>query len=484
MVTQVWEYAPQLIGALLILVAGWILALAVAAIVRTALRKTSLDNRLCKWFLDKERADSVNIEQAAGQVTFWLLLALVIVAFLQAMGLTLAVQPLNSMLSQVFDFIPRLIGATVLLLLAWLTASGMRLLITRAVGVCNLEERLGDKEEPGGTSLADSFGEIVYWLVFVLFLPAMLGALALDGLLDPVRSMTQRFLDYMPSLFAAVAIVILGLFVARVVQRLAIKLFGALGVDQLSERVGLAPALGGKKLSVALGLLVQVLILIPVAIAALNALALDSLTQPASHMLGLIIGTVPSILGATLILLFSYVVGRLAASVVTNLLESVGFNTIPARLGLACEEPTEGKRTLSQFVGCTVVVIAMFFATVEAAHLLGLSAFAGFAADLIVLGGHVLLGVAILALGLWVANLAAETIKSTDKPQAGKISAIARVAILTLAVAIALRQMGLANEIISLAFGLVLGAGAVASALAFGIGGRDVAKRKLEEWLD
>jgi hypothetical protein len=43
--------------------------------------------------------------------------------------------------------------------------------------------------------------------------------------------------------------------------------------------------------------------------------------------------------------------------------------------------------------------------------------------------------------------------------------------------------MGLANEIINLAFGLLLGAVAVAVAIAFGIGGREIASRRLQEWL-
>jgi hypothetical protein len=51
-----------------------------------------------------------------------------------------------------------------------------------------------------------------------------------------------------------------------------------------------------------------------------------------------------------------------------------------------------------------------------------------------------------------------------------------------LAAAVALRQMGFANEIIALAFGLSLGAIAVAVAIAFGLGGRDLAARKLQEW--
>jgi hypothetical protein len=54
--------------------------------------------------------------------------------------------------------------------------------------------------------------------------------------------------------------------------------------------------------------------------------------------------------------------------------------------------------------------------------------------------------------------------------------------ILVLPGAMALRRMGLANEIINLAFGLLLGAIAVAVALAFGLGGRELAGHQLEEW--
>ena len=59
------------------------------------------------------------------------------------------------------------------------------------------------------------------------------------------------------------------------------------------------------------------------------------------------------------------------------------------------------------------------------------------------------------------------------------LSHTARVSILILSGAMALRQMGLAGEIINLAFGLLLGAIAVAIALAFGLGGRDIAAREI-----
>jgi predicted permease len=107
----------------------------------------------------------------------------------------------------------------------------------------------------------------------------------------------------------------------------------------------------------------------------------------------------------------------------------------------------------------------------------GLAQFTGFA-------GQVILGLIIFAIGLYLANLVSTTVRASDAPNAGLLALAARIAILVLAGAMALRQMGLANEIVNLAFGLLLGAIAVAVALAFGLGGRDIAARELEGWLE
>jgi hypothetical protein len=98
--------------------------------------------------------------------------------------------------------------------------------------------------------------------------------------------------------------------------------------------------------------------------------------------------------------------------------------------------------------------------------------------------GQVILGLVIFGIGLYLANLAAKTVEASGVTQAGLLAVAARIAILVLAGAMALREMGLANEIVNLAFGLLLGAIAVAVALAFGLGGRDIAARELEGWLE
>jgi hypothetical protein len=104
--------------------------------------------------------------------------------------------------------------------------------------------------------------------------------------------------------------------------------------------------------------------------------------------------------------------------------------------------------------------------------------------EFMVFAGHVALGLVIFGIGLYLGNLAARTIEASRSAQAPLLAVAARLAILVLAGAMALRQMGLANEIITLAFGLLLGAIAVATALAFGLGCREMAASAMRSWVD
>jgi hypothetical protein len=135
-------------------------------------------------------------------------------------------------------------------------------------------------------------------------------------------------------------------------------------------------------------------------------------------------------------------------------------------------------------VGYLVLVAVMLFAGIEALSLLNFELLAEGLAQFTTFVGQVILGLIIFAFGLYFANLAATTIHATGAAQSGLLAVAARVAVLVLAGAMALRQMGLANEIVNVAFALILGAIAVAVALAFGLGGREVAAQQLEEWME
>ena len=99
-------------------------------------------------------------------------------------------------------------------------------------------------------------------------------------------------------------------------------------------------------------------------------------------------------------------------------------------------------------------------------------------------GGDVLLGGAILVIGFWLANVVYGAIGKASGEHTAGLATVARVAILGLVIAMGLRAMGIADEIVNLAFGLTLGAIAVAFALSFGLGGREAAGRQMEHWLE
>ena len=479
------EFIPSFLGALAVLVIGWLVALLVSVLVRAALKRTSLDNRLAKWVAGDGKAKPIKAEQWVARGVYYLLMLFVLIAFFQVLGLTIVTQPLNGLLVQLFGYAPRLLAAGGLLLVAWLLATVLRFLVTRALKALKIDERLGSQaglEDEKGVAISRTVGNALYWLVFLLFLPAVLSALDLQGLLGPVQGMIDGVLTFLPNIFAAGLILVVGWFVARIVQRIVSNLLAAVGTDRLSERIGLAKALGKQKLSSVLGLILYVLILLPALIAALGALKLDAITQPASDMLDQILAAIPNIFAAGLVLAIAYVVGRVVGGLISNLLAGIGFNAILAKLGLG-KEPVEGQRTPSQIVGYLIMVGIMLFASIEALRLMGFGSVAELIVEFTAFAGQVILGLIIFAIGIYLSNLAASTIKASGAAQASLLALVARIAIMVLAGAMGLRRMGLANEIINLAFGLLLGAAAVAAALAFGLGGREIAGRELGRWL-
>ena len=485
-ITQVvGPYIPRIAAALGILVVGWLIALIVGALVRGLLRRTTIDNRLTAWFAGDAGAKDLHVESWISKGIYYLIMLFVLVAVFQTLGLTILTQPLNRLLTQIFEFAPRILGAGFLLIIAWILATVLRLVISKALTAAKLDERLKSEVGVEGEqqpSLAKSLADAVYWLTFLLFLPGVLNALAVQGLLEPIQAMVSKVAGFIPNLFTAGVILGVGWFVARIVQRVVSSLLSAVGLDALSEKGGLSAVLGAHRLSGVVGLVAYILIFLPVVIAALNALQMEAITVPASNMLTVILEAIPAIFGAVLVLTIAYLVGRVVSGLVANLLAGAGFNGILAKLGLG-KEADEGSRTPSEIVGTLILVAIMLFAVTEAAGLIGFEVLSSLTSQFLVFAGRIVVGFIIFAIGLYLANFVHKTVLATGAAQAQLMALGARIAIVVLSGAMALRHMGLADEIVNLAFGMVLGAVAVALAIAFGLGGREFAASQLEGWL-
>jgi len=515
-------FIPNLLAAVLILLVGLIIASIVKAIIKGILNRTSIDNRIAASIMGRsDRVDLPKVEDLIGSIGYWIVILFTAVAVLQTLQLEVVSRPLGTFLNQLVGFLPRLLGALIFLGVAWVIATIVKLITTRALQAARLDERLnqqpaGTPPEPNQISLSDTIGNALYWFIFLLFLIPILDTLGLQQALQPVENLVDEILSILPNILAAVLIAGAGWLLAQVVRRIVTNLLAGTGIDRAGERFGLRRTAGGQTLSGIIGTITYVLILIPVAIAALNALQIAAISVPAISMLQQILNALPGIFTAALILIAAYFIGRFLAELVTSILTSLGFNNIFSVLGLPAPArqravpppspssqvivtpaPTEQRtvlqtdtaqqlatRTPSELVGIITLVGVMLFATLAAVNILNIPALTLLVGGIVLILGRILAGLVVFAIGLFLANLVFNIITSSGDRQAQILGQVARIAIIAFVSALALNQIGVASDIVNLAFGLLLGALAVALALAFGLGGRDIAKEQTRELLE
>lgn len=498
-------YLPSVLGALAILLVGWIVALIAAAVTRKALGSLRTNERL-----SAQTETSFNFERLGGRIVFWALLLLTLIGMFSVLHLDGVSGPLSTLATTVMLYLPRLLLALALALLAWLVATVVRSVVNKALSATSMDKKLSESADM--QPLSNTMGNVAYWLVLLLFLPAIVGALQIDGLMVPLTSMTEDFLGMLPNLFAAVIIGVVGWIIAKAVNGLVTNLLAATGIDKFSED---RDETKGLKLSQLGGTLAFILVIVPTLIAALDALRIEAISQPLTNMLAIFLDALPNVLAAAAILILAWFIGRFVADLVARLLANLGFDRLPERIGLgqafsttpagitveatpftpdllestavgdtsaaaiSATEPARG--SLSQLAGHVALFFILLFATVEAAGLLGFDGVHTLLEDFITFGADILLGLVIFVVGYWLADLAAKAVVRAN-PEGRGMAQIARVAILGLVIAMGLRAMGVADDIVNLAFGLVLGAVAVAVALAFGLGGREAAGKVADRW--
>jgi len=465
------ETLPSLLAALGILIIGWLVAVVLRAGTRRVLGMANLNERI------QSSTDSeIDAESMGATGVFWLVMFLVLIAFLNVLNLEIVSSPLQALVTKVFEYGPSLIAGGVLILIAWVLASVVRSLISAGLARTTLDEKVS--KEAGMKPVSENLSDVAYWLIMLLFLPAVLGTLQMDGLLVPVQGMVDKILAMLPNILAAAVIGIVGWFVAKILRDLVQSLLEAVGLDRLGEKAGLTGKVSLSQLS---GLMVFIFVFVPALVGALNTLRIDAISAPATQMLGAFMNAIPDIFAAVIIISIAVVIARFISGLVSSILDGLGANQIPAKLGL--KNAASDGVSISIIAGKIVSFFIILFASVEAANQLGFGQVSGIVTALIGFAGQVLLGGVILVVGFWLAGIAHATVLKVSGKSAAAMAGILRAAILGLVFAMGLRAMGIADDIVNLAFGLVLGAVAVAFALSFGLGGREAAGKQMEHWL-
>ncbi|MEL6986941.1 MAG: mechanosensitive ion channel [Bacteroidota bacterium] len=371
------------------------------------------------------------------------------------------------------DTIISVVGALLTLIVGLFVAGFLRRLTKRIVKGTGLDSKLA-KDGKSSVNVANMVSKLIYYLVVLFVLMLVLDMLGAGNALEPLKNMWGKFAEYLPNVIGAGIIGYAAYMLAQIASEAVAFLADKL--DDVSHKAGLTDTFRLSKIAKQLAF---IFVFVPLLIVALDTLGMKVITDPAKDMLNTMLGAIPNIIVAALIILVFYIFGRFVLGTVTELMKNLGVDDMPARMGIS-NLMGEG-RSLSKMVGNIGFFFLMFFGVITAVEKLGFANLSTVLNDLLSMTGHIFFGLIVLVIGNHISKLVSEYVAGTD---AKGLSTVVRYATLGLFLAIGLRMMGIADDIVNLAFGLTLGAVAVAFALSFGLGGREAAGKEMERFFN
>ena len=165
---------PRILGAIAILIIGWIVAVFARAGVRRLLGVLQLNKRVAE--ISEQRLE---VEAGLSAVVFWLIILITLIGMFNSLDLALASGPFEVMVTQIAAYLPRLVAGVLLVIVAWLAAVALRAVVNRVLDASGFDEKLS--ANAGMQPMRKSVGNMLFWLVILLFVPGILNVFDLGG---------------------------------------------------------------------------------------------------------------------------------------------------------------------------------------------------------------------------------------------------------------------------------------------------------------
>lgn len=201
-----------------------------------------------------------------------------------------------------------------------------------------------------------------------------------------------------------------------------------------------------------------------------------------------VLAVLPNVLAMSIILLVGLVAAWFTGHVVERLLRVIGLDLLSNRLGVSAALGRGGvKADPSHLVGRAAYWLVVAFAIMAGLGALNLQPLNQFAQSFLAYLPRLFTAALILVVGYLLSNFVSQAVLiaavNAGIPPARLVAACTRWGVQLVAVAMALEQLGIAQNIVVVGFGILLGGVVMATAIAFGLGAKDLAKEYLERRL-
>lgn len=377
---------------------------------------------------------------------------------------------LDSLSESLGDKLTNALGALLIIIIGWLLAGFFKRLSAKLIKRTGVDNKLKDSK----ISLSKFISKLIYFLIMIFVFMLALDKLGMSNVLDPLKTMLNNFTSFVPNIIGAGLVCYIGYMLATIVSEL-VELSGD-SIQKITPKLKLPENIDLIKI---LKKVVFIFIFIPLLISAFNILNMDSISIPATDMLSDFFAAIPKIIVAALILVIFVVGGRFLSGLVKDLLNSMNLNNFFNKIGL---NAITGTTNVVSLIGSLVYFFIVLFGLTTAVEKLEFSYLSGILSIITIYSGKILFGLVILMVGNWLSAVAATNF--SKKESNVFIASIIRIAIIAIFLAIGLRTMGIADDIINLAFGISLATVALTIVLSFGLGGRAAAGKQMEKILN
>jgi hypothetical protein len=200
-----------------------------------------------------------------------------------------------------------------------------------------------------------------------------------------------------------------------------------------------------------------------------------------------LVGFLPNLLGCLLLLLVGYIIAKIVAGVVAKALQKLGLDRQlhESDANRYVERVLPGASPSKGIARVVFWLIFIFFVT-SAVAALKIPAVTTFMNQVLAYLPNVIVAIVIFVVAAVIAGAVAASVAKLmgDTPTGKVVATIVPALVMVIAMFMILNQLKIAEEIVTIAFAATIGALALGLALAFGLGGRDVARRLLEDAYD
>ncbi len=384
---------------------------------------------------------------------------------------------MENFLNRIVNAIPDFLCGILLIVVAFVVANLAKKLVVKVLNAVKAEKllgKIGAKEEVAKSAI-DFISKLVYFVVFLLFLPSALSKLGMSSVASPIIGMVDTFIEFIPKLIATGIIIVVGLFVATMVKDLLASALKAVKVDALQEKAGIKANENTSFSSIIANVVYGVIVLVVIT-TGLDQLGINAISAPANNIVSSIFAVIPNVLAAIVIIAAGVFIAKLVAKLLESLLAGVGADSLVEKVtGNASK-----KVALSKVISTVVKYVLVIIFLVQGINVLKLPVLSEIGAAVIGYLPAVLTAVIILAIGMFAANTA-EAALVKKFPNAKASALVVKVVIYVFVGFVCLSQLGVAIAVVEKTFVLVVAALCVAFAVAFGIGGRTFAANMLEK---